>query len=155
MENWAIVPPPRETARAWDRDDGDATLMEGVKPQSYDFVYASHILEHLPDPITALRSWWRILKPGGYLIVAVPHRDLYEKKTDLPSRWNKDHKHFFLPKNTEAPSTIGLEPLIAATLGEMDLAYLKVCDEGHTITDPELHSDGEYSIEAVVRKPLH
>lgn len=43
-----------------------------------DLVYASHILEHLnygsrsPSVHEALKEWWRILKPGGTLMVAVP-----------------------------------------------------------------------------------
>ncbi len=48
------------------------------------------------DPKVALKNWWRVLKPGGYLIIYLPHRDLYEKKKNLPSRFNTNHTHFFL-----------------------------------------------------------
>ena len=67
--------------RRWDliHGDTDATFMKGVGDESYKTVYASHILEHLHNPIVALRNWWRILKEEGHLIVCVPHRDLYEK----------------------------------------------------------------------------
>lgn len=41
---------------------------------SFDIVYASHILEHLPWYLcqSTLRDWSRILKPGGQLEVWVP-----------------------------------------------------------------------------------
>lgn len=138
----------------WDKDNGDATFMHGVADETYDFVYASHILEHIANATLALKNWWRILKPGGFLILYVPHRDLYEKRTVLPSRWNPDHKFFLLPEFDDLPFTLGLEPLVEGALAGFgaQTVYLKTCDEGHTITDPELHSNGEYSIEMVVRK---
>lgn len=137
----------------WDKDNGDATFMIGVENHTYDFVYASHILEHISNCYLALLNWWRILKPGGYLIIAVPHRDLYEKRGELPSQWNQDHKFFFMPYESELPFTIGLTELCRSALPAGELIYLKECSEGHTISDPHLHSDGEYSIEVVLRKP--
>ena len=146
---------PVPGVQGWDKDDGDATFMEAVPDEAYDFVYTSHILEHIGNPTLALKNWWRILKPGGHLILYVPHRDLYEKRTSLPSQWNPDHKFFLLPERDELPFTLGLRPLIEGALAGngAKTIYLKDCDEGHTITDPSQHSDGEYSIEMVVRKP--
>lgn len=138
----------------WDKDNGDATFMFGVPNESYDFVYASHILEHISNCYLALLNWWRILKPGGYLILFVPHRDLYEKRTELPSRWNADHKFFLLPESHDLPFTIGLGPLVSAALPSGEIITMEICSEGHTIYDPEVHSDGEISIEMVIRKPL-
>lgn len=40
---------------------------------SYDFVFASHVIEHFPDPIRALREWVRVAR--RYVVVVVPHRD--------------------------------------------------------------------------------
>jgi len=136
----------------WDFEHGDAQYMQGVKEQSFDFVYSSHTLEHMIDPSTALINWWRILKPGGFLIIYMPHKELYEKKNRLPSNWNPDHKYFFLLDRDEEPDTIGMIPLIQRTLSGYEIIYAKVCDENHTITDPNLHSDGEYSIELVLKK---
>ena len=41
--------------------------------QSLDFVIANHILEHMEDPIGALMEWFRVLKEGGVLFLAVPN----------------------------------------------------------------------------------
>lgn len=139
-------------AEGWDFCHGDAQFLLGVPDHKYDFVYSSHCLEHMGNPFVALRNWWRVVKPGGYLIVYLPHRDLYEKRNQLPSRWNSDHKWFFLPEEDELPDTLGLRNVIARSITGYELIYLKVCDEGHTITDPSSHSNGEYSIEAVVKK---
>lgn len=40
---------------------------------SYDFVFSSHVIEHFPDPIKALREWVRVAR--GYVVVIAPHRD--------------------------------------------------------------------------------
>jgi len=138
--------------QGWDLEHGDAQRLRGLADNSFDFVYASHTLEHMVDVEDALRHWWRVVKPGGYCIIAVPDRDLYEKKRTLPSNFNSDHKHFFLLDRDEAPDTIGVVPLIQHTLSNCEIIYAKRCSEGHTIDDPARHSDGEYQIEAVMRK---
>lgn len=40
---------------------------------TFDLVEASHILEHLDKPFEMMKELHRILKPGGVLIVKVPH----------------------------------------------------------------------------------
>jgi SAM-dependent methyltransferase len=42
------------------------------KDATYDFIFASHILEHVPDDKRAIREIRRILKPGGLAILPVP-----------------------------------------------------------------------------------
>ena len=40
---------------------------------SFDFIEASHVLEHLDRPFTVMTEFQRILKPDGILHVKVPH----------------------------------------------------------------------------------
>lgn len=44
-----------------------------LEDHSVDCVFASHVLEHIHDIISAMREIHRVLKPGGYLVAAVPH----------------------------------------------------------------------------------
>jgi SAM-dependent methyltransferase len=138
--------------RGWDFEHGNAQYLKPIGDSEFDFVYSSHTLEHMTEPETALRNWWRVLKSGGYLILYLPHRELYEKKRTLPSHWNIDHKHFFLLDKDEEPDTIGIIPMIHRSLSDFEILCAKECSEGHTLTSPEIHSDGEYSIEVVVKK---
>jgi SAM-dependent methyltransferase len=144
--------PISDSCDVWESEHGDAQYLQGLEDWKYDFVYSSHTLEHMQDAGVALVNWWRLLKPGGFLILYIPDRDLYEKKTTLPSGWNEDHKTFFLLDRDESPDTIGVLPLISRSLRGFEIEYAKRCGEGCTIMDPLAHSDGEYSIEVVIRK---
>lgn len=85
---------PRASVDTWDLADGDAEELRGIEDGTYDFVYSSHCLEHLRSIDATLKNWTRVLKPGGFLYVAVPDYTLYEKE-GFPSRFNSDHKHTF------------------------------------------------------------
>jgi SAM-dependent methyltransferase len=52
---------------------GDAHDLRHLADQSVDVVASSHTIEHLVNPLLALREWRRVLKPGGYLYSSVPN----------------------------------------------------------------------------------
>ena len=41
---------------------------------SLDYVVASHVLEHVANPIAALAEWHRVIRPGGLIYLVVPDR---------------------------------------------------------------------------------
>lgn len=132
---------------------GDPTLMAGVPDGFYHTVYSSHLLEHLDDPVLAVRNWYRILAPLGHLIVVVPHRDLYERRLTLPSVWNKEHKSFYMPDEADPPHTRSLKDTVLGAAPGAELLVLRTLDAGWKPLPEKVHACGEYSIEIVVRKP--
>lgn len=52
----------------------EASSLDDVPEGRYDFVAASHVLEHIANPLRALSEWKRVLAPGGVLIVIVPDK---------------------------------------------------------------------------------
>jgi SAM-dependent methyltransferase len=58
----------------------DAQTMHEVPAGSQDFVISAHVIEHLYDPISAIRAAVRVLKPGGVFICVVP---------DMESTWDR------------------------------------------------------------------
>jgi SAM-dependent methyltransferase len=51
----------------------EATELDDMGP--YDVVISSHTIEHTANPLRALRSWRNATKPGGWLVLVVPHLD--------------------------------------------------------------------------------
>lgn len=51
----------------------EATDLHEIEDQKYDFVLSSHNLEHISNPLKALREWMRVMKPGGNLIILLPN----------------------------------------------------------------------------------
>jgi SAM-dependent methyltransferase len=115
--------------------------------ESQDFVYSSHCLEHISDAGNALRDYHRVLKIGGFMLIAVPHKYLYEKKWNLPSRYNGDHKRFYTPMKLMAEIEDALQP------NSYRLRHLQDCDDGFDYSiGPDRHSCGEYQVECVIEK---
>lgn len=114
---------------------------------SQDYVYSSHFLEHVSDYKKAIQEQHRATKVGGHIIIVVPHRDLYEKKTELPSRWNADHKRFY------QTSTLIKEIEESLPINSYRIRHLLENDEGHDYTDgPDVHGRWNYEIEVVLEK---
>ncbi len=84
-----------DLAEPFDLEHGDAgNILEYRTVDSYDAVHSSHCLEHMTNVPEALKQWWALVKPGGYLILVVPDEDLYEQGR-FPSVFNTDHKATF------------------------------------------------------------
>ena len=75
--------------------NGDGTDLSLFADDSLDFVFSSHFLEHVEDYITTLWEWWRVIKPGGHLVLYLPHKDLYPNIGEKGA--NPAHKHDYHP----------------------------------------------------------
>ncbi len=53
----------------------EADDLSVVPSDSEDFLIANHVLEHMRDPIGALREWLRVIMPGGALYLAIPDHE--------------------------------------------------------------------------------
>jgi SAM-dependent methyltransferase len=52
----------------------EATDLSTISDNSYDFLLACHVLEHIANPLKAMEEWKRVLSPGGVLLVIVPDK---------------------------------------------------------------------------------
>lgn len=68
-----ISPPAVEFAKKQGLDvaQGDVRQMPYLD-KTFDLVTCLHVLEHVPEPEKALAEMWRVVKPGGWLLVVVP-----------------------------------------------------------------------------------
>ena len=115
--------------------------------ETYDYVFSSHCLEHIENYSQAINEWFRVIKVGGHLVITVPHKFLYEKKRDLPSRWNQDHKRFYTAGKLLTEIEISLIP------NSYRVVFLRDNDDGYDYSiPPEKHAAGCYEIELVLKK---
>lgn len=149
---------PRMTGvDVWDLPQGDAQFMEGVPDGHFDFVHSSHCLEHLHDPREGLRNWFRILKPGGHLVMVVPDEDMYEQRI-FPSTFNTDHKWTFtmLKETSWSDRSLNLMDMVRDLGARADVRRMLVLDAGFRDDlprfDQTLTHDAECGIEVVIRK---
>src|SRR5262249_15513208 len=104
-----------------------------------------------------LKNWFRILKPGGHLIVAVPDEDLYEQNT-FPSIFNDDHKTSWtvLKEKSWSSGSVNLLPLLQTLGAEADIRKIEVVDATYrydlTDVDQTFTSIAEAAIEFIIRK---
>lgn len=57
---------------------------------SVDTVVCTGVLEHVRDPVRAVRELWRVMKPGARLFVEVPFMQTVHASPDDYSRWTSD-----------------------------------------------------------------
>lgn len=94
--------------------------LDGVDDASQDFVFSSHLLEHIEDYAAALKEWWRVIRPGGHLVLYLPHKDAYPR-IGQPGA-NPDHKHDFSQRDIER---------VMETLGGWSLLVNEFRDQGN------------------------
>jgi SAM-dependent methyltransferase len=76
-------------------DKLDITEMSIYADARFDCIICSHVLEHVPDDLLAMREIRRILKSGGWAIVMVPiplnftEIDEDPDVTDISERWRR------------------------------------------------------------------
>lgn len=58
----------------------EGSTLATVKDETFDYLVAAHVLEHIDDPILALKNWIRVVKPGGHIVIAVPDMRLCDEE---------------------------------------------------------------------------
>lgn len=114
---------------------------------SQDTVFVSHCLEHIDDYRTVIADWFRVLKVGGHLVIAVPHQYLYERRLMLPSQFNIDHRRLYTPASLLREVEEAIDPLNY----RVRLLIDNDRDFDYSI-EPEDHACGCYEILLVIEK---
>ncbi|MDO8606643.1 MAG: methyltransferase domain-containing protein [Phaeospirillum sp.] len=151
------VLPGMKASRVWDLPDGDPQYLTGLADNTFDFIHASHMLQRMPDPREALRHWFRVLKPGGHMILLVPDEDMYEQGF-WPSRYNHDNRWTFTVFKAKSWSPVSLNLIeVIQVLGALaDIRRMDVLGgsyrHGLPRFDQTLTPVAESAIELVIRK---
>lgn len=100
------------------RDGGDAMALP---PGQWEFVFSSHCLEHLVDPVSAIEHWRDALLPGAPLFLYLPHPDMEYWRP----QFCRKHLHSWTPAvMARMLRDLGLVDVIHS---ERDLAWSFAC----------------------------
>jgi SAM-dependent methyltransferase len=110
------------------------SLKESVRGQKFDYVVASHVIEHIPNIVEWLRDIASVLKPGGIVTLAIPDKRYtfdIERRVSLPA----DVIGAYLDKDFRFTS---------AAMYDASVAYAENIDTakawaGHYIENPAKH----------------
>ncbi|HTX21760.1 MAG TPA: class I SAM-dependent methyltransferase, partial [Candidatus Aquilonibacter sp.] len=61
-----------------------------VAAESFDSIFCTEVLEHVPDPLAVWREFHRILRPGGQVLLATP---MYWPAHELPYDFYRYPEH--------------------------------------------------------------
>ena len=85
--------------------------------ESFDVIYCSHVLEHVPDDRKAINEFYRTLKTGGWAVLLVPTGpektfediSIVDPKERLRVFGNEDHMRTYGPDYVERLLEAGLK----------------------------------------------
>lgn len=93
----------------------EATDLQFLPANAYDFVLSSHVLEHVANPILALNQWIRLIKNEGVLVLLLPdkHRTFDHRRpiTPLEHMIEDYEKHVAENDLTHLPEILSLHDL--------------------------------------------
>lgn len=89
-----------------------------LESHSFDLILASHVIEHVDDPVRFAKRAAELLKPGGLFVAATPNWDSVEAKR-LRGHWGGNHfpRHWTL---YDARSVETLASLVGLTVERIE-----------------------------------
>jgi 2-polyprenyl-3-methyl-5-hydroxy-6-metoxy-1,4-benzoquinol methylase len=106
----------------------------GFPDASFDTVILNHVLEHVPSPSATLREIYRLLAPGGILLLHTPNLSSYQRRIFGPC-WAGWHLPFHLYQFT--PATLAN---LARAAGFTVRRTMTVSPEYHFLTSAAAHT---------------
>ncbi|AEJ61187.1 Methyltransferase type 11 [Spirochaeta thermophila DSM 6578] len=99
----------------------EGTLEEApFEPESFSVIHSSHVIEHVPDPVSFLERIHSLLVPGGWCILVTPNREGLQARL-LKERWRSaipDHVFLFTKRHlSRLLVRAGLSPVRWKTWG--------------------------------------
>jgi 2-polyprenyl-3-methyl-5-hydroxy-6-metoxy-1,4-benzoquinol methylase len=129
-----------------------STLAEAdFKDGSFDVVTMWDVLEHVPDPLAELQHVFRLLRPGGLLVVNYPDVGTWQAKLAGKHWW------FFLSVHLTYFSRETIKAMVekAGFGGCIMRAHFQSLELGHLMKMMELYSSGVSKLGSKVCEGLH
>ena len=106
---------PLPGANALDLMHGDQA--DDLPDGPWDYIFSSHCLEHVTNPVLVLEHWYERLLPGGTMFAYLPHPDMRYWRP----QFCRKHLHSWTPQQmVDLVTDIGFENVLHS---ERDLAW--------------------------------
>ncbi len=72
--------------------------------KTFDILTSWHVIEHVENVSTVLDDWYRVLKPGGIMVLETPHANCWKARTQgakYAKFWPAAHIYTFTPDTLE------------------------------------------------------
>jgi SAM-dependent methyltransferase len=141
----------------YDAPRGDVQGLGNLDDGSFDFLFSSHCLEYVRDPMETLANWIRVVRRGGHLVISVTNEELYEQRTG-PSSVNSDHKTTFTicKKSSWSPVSVSVFGLVSQFCDKVKPLSIMTTDHAYRHQDPRFDLTStplsECAIEFVLQK---
>ena len=115
--------------------DLDRDGLAQFQSDSFDFVIINHVLEHVLNPIHAIRECFRILKNNGSLVISIPDKrftfDRDRKLTDWGELFDRFHNKVRDPRTEDYEEIFQLHPNLKGKKisKKQKLSFLNECKE--------------------------
>ncbi len=97
----------------------EASNLAGIADEQYDFLMASHCLEHCANVLKTVREWRRIVKKGGAILIIVPVKEqIFDHNRPVTSF---EHLQSDFENNIDETDLTHLEEIVALHDLSMDL----------------------------------
>jgi SAM-dependent methyltransferase len=112
-----------------------------IESDRFDIIHSCHTLEHLAHPAHVLADHWRILKPGGFLVLDVPNIAIIGSD-DIVEEWfiDKHLYHFSARTLMRLVAAAGFEIIAAPEAGDREnllIVARKSAIGPHAAGDPD------------------
>ena len=77
----------------------DVQDLTSIDDKQFDSVFCSQVLEHIPRPGSALKEFFRVLKPGGIALIAAPHLSALHEEPHDYYRYTQHGLQYLLESN--------------------------------------------------------
>jgi SAM-dependent methyltransferase len=118
--------------------EGSAENLPPLPQASFDGVVFSHVLEHLNDPVAAVRNAAKLLRPGGKLFCEVPNNE-----SMIAEQSKLSWEHLDIPRHINFFSEKTLRKLMAAagltTSRTYFGGYTRYFGESYIATEQRIH----------------
>ncbi|MEW9535718.1 methyltransferase domain-containing protein [Agrobacterium radiobacter] len=122
----------------------DAQTMRGIPHDSLDFVISAHVIEHLHDPIGAIRATINVLKQGGVFLLVVP---------EMTKTWDRRRPPTTLDHLIKDSRDGGYSTHLEAAIEHARYVHPEIT--GKTIPEDEIISDAQNLIDSGMDMHMH